>query len=136
MSTTPTISFSPTRTVQVDDPNAIRARPPRDIDIPTYIEDPEHAQLRESLLQTTDLGTYTTTELCEMFWHIRDYAYFCGIHGNYDQMLECEKLGEYIRTELDDRGEYALANIVTDPFKLKVQRQDAKSVFFSRQMDE
>ncbi|OHT16037.1 hypothetical protein TRFO_13526 [Tritrichomonas foetus] len=77
---------------------------PRDIDVYGYLEDPAMKLLREAMLRATSFDSVETSELEKLYWHLRDYSYYCGIKSNYDEALETEKLLEYTHLELKERG--------------------------------
>jgi hypothetical protein len=110
-------------------PGGRRERPPRDLDFHVYVEDRRRAALRKALLTTKDFSLFRTPELSDMFWHLRDYTYFCGVEGRYDEAVECEKLATSIRMELDDRCVSLLPNNVAKAFERRVQ--EPEKVFVS-----
>jgi hypothetical protein len=109
-------------------PGRRRRKPPRDLDFHTYVEDPRLVELRAVLLKANDFSLFKTSELADVFWHLRDYTYFCGVQGQYEEALRCEQLAADIHLELDDRGICLLTNKVAKAFQHRVQEKEKEFV--------
>ena len=78
--------------------------PIREVDVKSWMEDESYGLLREDMLRARSFQNVSTEDLERLYWHLRDYTYYCGIMSNYEEALETEKLLEYIYIELTDRN--------------------------------
>lgn len=87
---------------------------PRNIDIFGYLEDTSLTLLREDMLRAKSFDSVSTQDLERLYWHLRDYSYYCGRVSNYDEALETEKLLEYVFLELKDRKSQSKPQIYSE----------------------
>lgn len=87
---------------------------PRNVDMYGYLEDPSLTLLREDMLKATSFDSVSTPDLERLYWHLRDYSYYCGRNSNYDEALETEKLLEYVFLELKDRRDQSKPHIYSE----------------------
>lgn len=87
---------------------------PRNIDVYEYLEDQSLAMLREDMLRAKSFDSVSTPDLERLYWHLRDYSYYCGTISNYEEALETEKLLEYVFLELKDRRDQSKHQIYSE----------------------
>jgi hypothetical protein len=125
MGSRPAVSVSANGAITIGSPETVPKKPVREIDVDSYVEDPDMADLRQQLLKTKDLAPYPFDDLNRMYWHLRDYVYSCGLQHRYDEALETQRLLEYLRIELSDRQVSELTKAAMDSFRTTLQaKQD------------
>lgn len=95
-------------------PKKTQKKLPRNINIFEYLEDQSLALLREEMLRAKSFDSVSTEDLERLYWHLRDYSYYCGRISNYDEALETEKLLEYVFLELKDRKSQSKSHIYSE----------------------
>jgi hypothetical protein len=124
----PEVSVSSTGQVVIGTPTQSRKKPVREVDVDSYVEDPDMADLRQQLLKSKDFATYNFDDLNRMYWHLRDYLFSCGLQHRYEEALESQKLLEYLKVELDDRRVSALTKGVMESFRTTLQAKEEQYV--------
>ena len=105
--------------------------PIREVDVYSSMEDESIGLLRDDMLRARSFKKVSTEDLERLYWHLRDYTYYCGIMSNYEEALETEKLLEYVFNELKDRSVSQKEQIdseIMDPSFF--QKQQMKYVFY------
>lgn len=86
---------------------------PEENEIYDYLEDESLKNFREEMLIATSFDSVSSGELEQLYWHLRDYSYYCGVSSKYDEAIETEKLMDYILLELEDRYQPDYSNFKT-----------------------
>ena len=114
-------------------PKKTQKKLPRNIDVLEYLEDPSLTILRENMLRAKSFDSVSTQDLERLYWHLRDYSYYCGRISNYDEALETEKLLEYVFLELKDRRLQSKSSIYSEILNPTFfQNQQMKYVLLSK----